>query len=196
VTVWFTSGFEGKSSRVIAADGAHAVLFDRDGTLVEDVPYNGNPELVTPVPGARDAVELLRDTGIRLGIVSNQSGVGRGLLAEDDVHRVHERVVHLLGPFDDHRFCPHLPADGCGCRKPAPGMVIAACTALGVAPSSTVVIGDIGADVGAATAAGATPILVPTPATRQEEVASAPLLAPDLVTAAELAVALFMGVRT
>lgn len=172
------------------------MLFDRDGTLVEDVPYNGNPELVAPVPGAAAALDLLRDNGIRLGIVSNQSGVGRGLLTDEDVHRVHERVARLLGPFDDIRYCPHLPEDGCGCRKPAPGMLLAACAALGVRPASVVVIGDIGADVGAATAAGATPILVPTPVTRREEVAAAPILAPDLVTAAELAVELLVGVRT
>jgi HAD superfamily hydrolase (TIGR01662 family) len=180
---------------VIAADDVRAVLFDRDGTLVDDVPYNGDPDLVTLRPGARAAVDLLRARGIRLGIVSNQSGVGRGLLTGEQVRRVHERVVDLLGPFDDIRYCPHVPEDGCGCRKPAPGMVIAACAALGVTPASAVVIGDIGADVGAATAAGATPILVPTPVTRREEVASAPLVAPDLMTAAAYAVALPSGVR-
>ena len=179
-----------------AADGARAVLFDRDGTLVEDLSYNGNPELVTPVQGARAAVDLLRDNGILLGIVSNQSGVGRGLLTEEDVHQVHERMVRLLGPFDDIRFCPHLPEDGCGCRKPEPGMVFAACAALGVRPASAVVVGDIGADVGAAAAAGAMPILVPTPVTRREEVVSAPLLATDVVAAAELAIELLVGVRT
>lgn len=171
------------------------MLFDRDGTLVEDVPYNGNPDLVRPRPGARTAVDLLRANGIRLGIVSNQSGVGRGLLTTGQVRLVHARVADLLGPFDDVRFCPHRPGDGCGCRKPAPGMVHAACAALGTRPSSVVVIGDIGADVGAATAAGALPILVPTPVTRREEVDSAPLVAPDLVTAAGFAVDLLVGVR-
>ena len=170
------------------------MLFDRDGTLVEDVPYNGNPALVTPKPGARDALDSLRAKGILLGIVSNQSGVGRGLLTEDDVRRVHGRVADLLGPFDDIRFCPHLPGDGCDCRKPAPGMVLAACAALGVPPASTVVIGDIGADVEAALAAGATPIMVPTPVTRREEVDRAPVLATDLVAAADLAAELLTGV--
>lgn len=170
-------------------------MFDRDGTLVDDVPYNGDPDLVVPKPGARAATDLLRVKGIRLGIVSNQSGVGRGLLTATQVRRVHARVVELLGKFDDVRFCPHRPDDGCGCRKPAPGMVHAACAALGIQPASVVVIGDIGADVGAATAAGATPILVPTPVTRQDEIDSAPHVAPDLVTAAGLAVALLTGVR-
>jgi HAD superfamily hydrolase (TIGR01662 family) len=172
-----------------------AVLFDRDGTLVEDVPYNGDPALVALRPGARAAVDLLRANGINLGIVSNQSGVGRGLLSARQVERVHARIAGLLGPFDDIRFCPHLPADGCDCRKPAPGMIHAACAALGLRPASVVVIGDIGADVGAATAAGATPILVPTPVTRRDEVESAPIVATDLVGAATLAVELLMGVR-
>jgi histidinol-phosphate phosphatase family protein len=171
------------------------VLFDRDGTLVEDVPYNGNPALVTPRPGAHTAVKLLRDKGIRLGIVTNQSGVARGWLTADQVRRVHDRLSELLGPFDDIQYCPHGPDDGCDCRKPAPGMVHAACAALGVRPSSAVLIGDIGADVAAATAAGATPVLVPTPVTRQEEIDNAPLVAPDLVTAAGFAIDLLLGVR-
>ncbi|GAB1511595.1 hypothetical protein JCM33774_36370 [Actinophytocola sp. KF-1] len=172
-----------------------AVLFDRDGTLVEDVPYNGDPALVRPRPGAHTAVKLLREKGIRLGIVTNQSGVARGLLTEDQVRRVHDRVAELLGPFDDIQYCPHGPADGCDCRKPAPGMVHAACAALGTHPGAAVLIGDIGADVAAAVAAGATPILVPTPVTRQEEIDNAPLVAPDLVTAASLATDLLLGVR-
>jgi beta-phosphoglucomutase-like phosphatase (HAD superfamily) len=75
-------------------------------------------------------------------------------------------------------------------------MIDAACAALGAKPSATVVIGDIGADVGAATAAGARAIMVPTPVTRQEEVDSAPVVAPDLVTAANTALDLLVGVRT
>jgi HAD superfamily hydrolase (TIGR01662 family) len=171
-------------------------LFDRDGTLVDDVPYNGNPALVTPRPGARAALDSLRAQGIRVGIVSNQSGVGRGLLTDEQVRRVHGKVAELLGPFDDIRYCPHRPEEGCGCRKPAPGMVHAACSALGTHPGAVVVIGDIGADVGAATAAGAAAILVPTAVTLREEVDSAPLVAADLVTAAGLAAGLLAGVRT
>jgi hypothetical protein len=82
-------------------------------------------------------------------------------------------VERLLGPFDVWKFCPHGADDGCTCRKPAPGMVKEACADLGVEPSRTVLVGDIGADVEAARAAGATGILVPTPRTRQQEVAAA-----------------------
>ena len=171
------------------------MLFDRDGTLVEDVPYNGDPRLVRPVPGARDALELLRSEKIGTGVVTNQSGVGRGLLSVHDVRRVHARMEQLLGSFDHWRFCPHLPETGCACRKPAPGMILDTCAALGVPPRACVVVGDIGADLAAATAAGALSIMVPTPVTRRAEVEAAPVVATDLHTAAELAVDLLLGVR-
>lgn len=162
------------------------VLADRDGTLVEDVPYNGDPALVRPVVGAADALERLRARGVRLGLVTNQSGVARGLIGVGDVDQVNARVAELLGPFETVQVCPHGPDDGCGCRKPAPGMIARACADLGVDPSRTVVVGDIGSDVEAAHAAGAVGVLVPTPVTRPEEVAAARLTAPDLATAVGL----------
>jgi HAD superfamily hydrolase (TIGR01662 family) len=149
------------------------VLFDRDGTLVHDVPYNGDPARVRPVDGARGALDALRARGVRIGLVSNQSGVGRGMLTMEQVEAVNARLAELLGPFDTVQVCPHAPEDGCDCRKPAPGMVKAACAELDVAPARCVVIGDIGADVGAAEAAGAVGILVPTTATLPAEVTAA-----------------------
>jgi HAD superfamily hydrolase (TIGR01662 family) len=149
------------------------VLFDRDGTLVHDVPYNGDPALVRPVDGAKEALDLLRARGVRVGVVSNQSGVARGIVTRDQVGACMDRLAELLGPFDTVQVCPHGPDDGCGCRKPAPGMVKAACAELDVDPARCVVVGDIGADVDAAAAAGAVGILVPTPVTRREEVAAA-----------------------
>ena len=160
-----------------------AVLFDRDGTLVVDVPYCADPALVTPVPTAVPALDLLRAAGIPVGVVTNQSGIARGLLDRGQVDAVNRRVDELLGPFDVWQLCPHGPDDGCGCRKPAPGMVRAAAAHLGVAPAEVAVVGDIGADVGAAQAAGARAVLVPTPVTRPEEVAAAPVVAPDLLAA-------------
>lgn len=162
-----------------------AVLFDRDGTLVRDVPYNGDPERVDPVPGARRAVARLRAAGYRLGVVSNQSGVGRGLLTPDQVRRVDERIDELVGPFDTWQVCPHPAGAGCGCRKPAPGLVHRAAAALDTVPGRCVVIGDIGADVAAAVAAGATAVLVPTQATLVAEVAAAPAVCRDLAGAAD-----------
>ncbi|WP_030665176.1 HAD-IIIA family hydrolase [Streptomyces rimosus] len=163
-----------------------AVLFDRDGTLVADVPYNGDPSLVEPMPGARAAVEALRARGLMVGVVSNQSGVARGLLTGDQVAAVRQEVDARLGPFDVWAVCPHGPGDRCGCRKPAPGLVLAACAYLGVCPARTAVVGDIGADVGAARAAGARGVLVPTPMTRSEEVVAAREYARDLPGAVRL----------
>lgn len=160
-----------------------AVLLDRDGTLVHDVPYNGDPDAVRPVDGAREMLDGLRARGVRVGVVTNQSGVGRGLLTRAQVDAVDARVEELLGPVGTWQVCPHAPGDGCACRKPAPGLVLAAASALGVAPWECAVVGDVDADVGAATAAGATPVLVPTPVTRREEVEAAPRVAADLAGA-------------
>ncbi len=148
------------------------VLFDRDGTLVHDVPYNGDPDRVQPVDGARGALDRLRARGVRVGVVSNQSGVARGLISAEQVDACMARLAELLGPFDTIQVCPHGADDGCACRKPAPGMVKAACAELDVDPARCVVVGDIGADVRAAAAAGAVGMMVPTPVTLDEEIAA------------------------
>jgi histidinol-phosphate phosphatase family protein len=176
-------------ARVLAPPGPGApaaVLLDRDGTLVVDVPYNGDPERVRPMPGARAALERLRRAGVRLAVVSNQSGIGRGALSADEVDAVNRRVEELLGPLGPWVICPHAPEDGCDCRKPAPGLVLRAAQLLGVAPERCAVVGDIGADVQAARAAGARAVLVPTAVTRPEEVAAAPERAADLGGAVDL----------
>ncbi|MEW2141675.1 HAD-IIIA family hydrolase [Micromonospora vinacea] len=160
-----------------------AVLLDRDGTLIEDVPYNGDPEKVRPVPGARAALDRLRAAGLRLAVVTNQSGLARGYFTGEQMRAVHARVEELLGRFDAWLVCPHDDADGCDCRKPAPGLVHAAARELGTTASRCVLVGDIGRDVGAALAAGAAGVLVPTPVTRPEEIAAAGWVATDLPAA-------------
>ncbi|UMG93655.1 HAD-IIIA family hydrolase [Nocardioides sp. TF02-7] len=100
-----------------------AVLFDRDGTLVHDVPYNGDPALVRPTEHARDVLDRLRAAGVRVGVVTNQSAIGTGRLEPEQVAAVNRRVEELLGPFDGIYVCPHAPDAGCACRKPAPGLV-------------------------------------------------------------------------
>jgi HAD superfamily hydrolase (TIGR01662 family) len=176
--------------RGTAPGASWAVLFDRDGTLVEDVPYNADPARVRPLPGAREAVAAARAAGAAVGVVTNQSGVARGLITPRGEAAVRRRIDALLGPFDVWAVCPHGPGDGCGCRKPAPGLVLAACARLGVAPERAVVVGDIAADLGAARAAGAHGVLVPTPVTRPEEIAAARAAgawAPDAPAAVALA---------
>src|SRR6266496_5926269 len=96
-------------------------------------------------------------------------------------------LAELLGPFDVVRVCLHGPGDGCGCRKPAPGLVLDAAAELGVPVERCVVIGDIGADVEAAAAAGARGILVPNGGTRPEEVRAAAEVAADVPAAVEIA---------
>jgi HAD superfamily hydrolase (TIGR01662 family) len=163
-----------------------AVLFDRDGLLIVDVPYNGDPDRVVPMPGAREALDRLRAAGLRLGVVTNQSGLARGRFTRAQLRAVNRRVEDLLGPFGTWQICPHDETAGCGCRKPAPGLVTAAAAALATVPARCVVVGDIGRDMEAAAAAGADGIMVPTPVTRPVEVAAAPSVAADLITAADL----------
>ena len=162
-----------------------AVVFDRDGTLVVDVPYNGDPERVVPMPAARRALQRLRAAGIATAVISNQSGVARGSLSMEQVRAVNDRIEQLLGPLGPWFVCPHGPDDGCGCRKPAPGLLLEAARSLGVQPRECVVVGDIGADVEAARAAGARAILVPTARTRVAELFHAPEVAPDLEAAVD-----------
>jgi HAD superfamily hydrolase (TIGR01662 family) len=163
-----------------------AVLFDRDGTLIKDVPYLADPQRVQPMPGVRRTLNRLRRQGVAVGVVSNQSGVARGLINPDELSMVNARVESLLGPFDTWQVCPHAPDAGCGCRKPEPGLVTAAARELGLAPHECLMIGDIGSDVDAALAAGARAVLVPTRHTKVDEIDHAQLVAavaPNLRTA-------------
>ncbi|MFF0531092.1 HAD-IIIA family hydrolase [Nocardia amikacinitolerans] len=167
-----------------------ALLFDRDDTLIIDVPYLGDPTEVRPVPGAVDALRMVRAAGIPLGVVSNQSGVARGLISHEQLAAVNSRVEELLGPFATWQVCVHGEGDGCACRKPEPGLIRRAAAELGVDVGRCVVIGDTGADVTAATTAGARAILVPTARTLPEEVRRArheATVARDLAEAVRLA---------
>ncbi|MFI8567031.1 HAD-IIIA family hydrolase [Rhodococcus sp. NPDC078407] len=150
-----------------------AILFDRDNTLIVDVPYLADPDRVEPVDDARRVLDSLRAEGIRVGIVSNQSGVAKKLISPRELEQIDARIVELLGPFDTRQYCVHDAEAACRCRKPMPGMIVDAAAELGVEPSACVVIGDIGADVRAASAAGARAVLVPTARTRPEEVLEA-----------------------
>jgi len=153
-----------------------AVLFDRDGTLVVDVPYCDDPRLVRPMPTARQALGRVRAAQIPVGVVTNQSGIGRGILTRAAVEAVNAEVDRLLGPFDVWRTCPHAPEDGCRCRKPRPGMLLDAAAELGTDPARLAFVGDIGADVEAAMAVGAATVLVPTTVTRPDEIRAAPVV--------------------
>lgn len=160
-----------------------AILFDRDGTLIVDRPPNRDPEALELMPFVREALALARSSGLRIGVVTNQPGLGRGDVSEDELQRVHKRIEELTGGIDGWFICPHEGAAVCACRKPMPGLIAAASTAFGIDPTACVVIGDIGSDVDAAAAIGARAVLVPTPVTRAEEVESAPVVAHDVLDA-------------
>lgn len=139
------------------------MLFDRDETIVVDVPFNGDPAQVEPAPNARALMDRLRAAGLMLAVVSNQSGIGRGLITADQVDAVNRRIDELLGPFAGFFVCPHSPEDGCECRKPKPKLILDAARALGVDPACCVVVGDRESDVEAARNAGAIPLRIAGP---------------------------------
>lgn len=139
------------------------VLFDRDETLIVDVPFNGDPDRVTVLPETRPLLDRLRAAGLRLAVVSNQSGVGRGYITLEQVDAVNQRVDELLGPFAGFFVCPHAPGDDCDCRKPKPKLILDAAKALGVTPAACAVVGDRQSDVLAARNAGAIPIKIDGP---------------------------------
>jgi histidinol-phosphate phosphatase family protein len=141
-----------------------AVLLDRDGTLIEDTGYIADADDVRLLPGVPDALRALRRAGFALVVVSNQSGVGRGLLSGDDAARVHARMVELLGAedieLDAAYYCFHAPDEGCSCRKPAPGLFLQAIADLDLDPSRSFAVGDSARDVEAGAAAGCDGVLL------------------------------------
>ncbi len=140
-----------------------AVLFDRDETLVADVPFNGDPERVEVLPEMHALLDDLRAAGLKVAVVSNQSGVGRGFITSAQVDAVNRRIDELLGPFDGFFVCPHAPEEACECRKPKPKLILDAARALGVEPAACLVVGDRESDVQAARNAGAVPLKVAGP---------------------------------
>lgn len=137
---------------------SRALLLDRDGTLIHDAGYPRDPAEVALLPGAPGALRDARALGYKLAIVSNQSGVGRGLIQPSEARAVQARVEELFAEegvtFDGAWFCFHAPEDACSCRKPAPGLLLDAARELGVDLGRSVMIGDKASDVGAGVAAG------------------------------------------
>ncbi|GAC1311429.1 MAG: HAD-IIIA family hydrolase [Vulcanimicrobiaceae bacterium] len=164
-------------------------LFDRDGTLIEDVPNLRDPDDVRPVAGAREALARLRSAGIAVGVVTNQAALADGSVSEAELAAVHARLAERLGAFDVWAVCPHAVDAGCACRKPEAALVLRAARECGVPASACTVIGDIGSDVDAARAAGARAILVPTPLTLSAEIDRAPRVARDLAHAVDIVLA-------
>ncbi len=140
--------------------GTRAVLFDRDGTLCEDVDYLSKWDDFKVLPGVEDLVKL-KEKGFSLIGVSNQSGVARGRIKEPFVNEVNQLFMDKFG-FDDFFYCPHLPEEHCSCRKPEPGMLYALRCKHGIDLRNSYVVGDKEIDMVLARAAGARGILVRT----------------------------------
>jgi histidinol-phosphate phosphatase family protein len=127
------------------------LLLDRDGTLIEEEGYPSDPARVRLYPGVPQALRKLKKAGFRLAVVSNQSGVGRGLVTLKQMHRVNRRFLELLkkrkAPIDGLYWCPHRPEDGCSCRKPKLGMARRAARDLKVSWKRSISVGDRPSDV-------------------------------------------------
>jgi histidinol-phosphate phosphatase family protein len=153
--------------------GRQAVFLDRDGTVLEDTGYLADPASVRLVSGAIEALRALRERGYLLVLVSNQSGVGRGLITPAQADAVHRRLLvelesHGLA-LDDVRYCPHAPTARCPCRKPEPGMILASADALEIDLDSSFLVGDSPDDAGAGQAAGVRTVILGTDARDWEE---------------------------
>jgi D-glycero-D-manno-heptose 1,7-bisphosphate phosphatase len=143
------------------------VILDRDGVINEDSDdYIRCVADWRPLPGSLEAIAALHRAGFTIAIASNQSGVGRGLIAEQELERIHRHMVRAIeaagGAVAGIYFCPHTPEDGCECRKPRPGLLLRIAADFGVDLAGVWFIGDKRSDLEAARAAGALPVLVRT----------------------------------
>jgi histidinol-phosphate phosphatase family protein len=140
--------------------GARAVFVDKDGTLIENLPYNVDPTRITLSAGALEGICALLAHGYYLIVVSNQPGAALGLFPEEKLKAVEERLRGLLPALHGFYYCPHLPGTHCGCRKPACGLLERAAREHGVDLERSWMIGDILDDVQAGRRAGCRTILL------------------------------------
>lgn len=141
------------------------VILDRDGVInVDSDAYIKSPSEWLPLPGSLEAIAALSAAGFTVVVVTNQSGLARGLFDIDTLNRIHglmcARVSAIGGRIEAIAFCPHGPNQGCNCRKPAPGLMLAMARRFGVSLERVPVIGDSLRDLEAAASVGASPILV------------------------------------
>lgn len=155
----------------VTPSAARAVFLDKDGTLIDDVPHNADPDRIRLSAGAGEALHLLRTLGYRLIVVSNQPGIARGLIPEPAMAAVRQRIDELLAPhdvaLDGFYYCPHWPhgrlsrhAFACDCRKPRPGLLRRAAAEHGIDAAHSWMVGDILDDVEAGRRAGCRTLLI------------------------------------
>ena len=148
-----------------------AIFIDKDGTLIPDIPYNINADLITIEPETIKGLQFLKEQGFLLIIISNQSGIAKGYFEEGDLKKVKNRIDSLLQPhqvnIDEFYYCPHYPnaairkyAIDCDCRKPMPGLILRAAQDFNIDLSQSWMIGDILNDIEAGKRAGCKTILL------------------------------------
>ncbi|HEU4388938.1 MAG TPA: HAD family hydrolase [Blastocatellia bacterium] len=148
-----------------------AIFLDRDGTINEDIGYVSRPEELMLYPWAAAAIRMINESGMKAIVVTNQSGVARGIYTEETLDAIHKRLAEALevegARIDAVYYCPHHPEYGdrryrkeCDCRKPSPGMLDRAAREHGIDLSRSYVIGDKASDIQLAVGAGARGALV------------------------------------
>lgn len=166
------------------------VFFDRDGTLIVNQHYLNDPELIVYLPGAFEALTLLRDAGFQFVMVTNQSGIAKGIVSVENMHEIHRRMVEK---FREHKiefggiyFSPHASDSNHEMRKPNPGMLLQADKDLGVDFSNSWMVGDNITDVEAGHRAGCRSVFLETTGPLRADMGIKPdVQAPDLITAAK-----------
>jgi D-glycero-D-manno-heptose 1,7-bisphosphate phosphatase len=143
----------------------HKALFlDRDGVVIDYVPYLGHPEQVALPPKAAPALKKWQEAGFLLILITNQAGIGRGYFTLADMEAVHTKMRALYRAwgveFVDIFYCPHHPQEQCVCRKPSPYLLLKAAQKHHIALAESYFLGDAPSDLEAAIAAGCQPLLV------------------------------------
>lgn len=141
-----------------------AVFLDRDGTIIDDIGYLRDHRQIRLLSGAIESLTRLSNEGFLLILVSNQSGIGRGLVTAEEAERVHNKLVSILSrhgvEIQAAYYCPHAPEDQCDCRKPSPRMILEAAQALEIDLPRSFMVGDKLSDIEAGRRAGCQTILL------------------------------------
>jgi D-glycero-D-manno-heptose 1,7-bisphosphate phosphatase len=166
------------------------VVLDRDGTIVVYRQYLADPDALQFAAGAEPGLRKMAGMGFRLVVITNQSGIARGLFSLSTLQQIHERLRQMLesigAPVDGIYVCPHGPADGCECRKPKLGLMRQACEELGFDMAESIVIGDKDSDVEFGRRAGALTLLIGSPESRSSSLASPDYIVESLQQAAQI----------
>jgi D-glycero-D-manno-heptose 1,7-bisphosphate phosphatase len=169
-------------------DALRAVFVDRDGTIMQDADYCSDPKQVKIFPGVPEALKRLKSKNFKLIIITNQSGIGRGLFTREQYQAVEAEVLRQLGDglIDATYFCPDVPGQHSSCRKPAPGMIIEATREHHIDLGRSFLIGDKEIDAECGRNAGVRTIRVRTGFDRETTGSMADRIAEDLPAAVDL----------